>query len=114
MPRRLASLRGVPPEEAAGLRNALAAAGVDFYEIPPTAFGISAGSIWIRHESDFERARNVFDIFQETFTASARANHRTESLAAYIRRYPFRVAGYTAAAIGVVFVMFWPVIQLWG
>lgn len=114
MAKRLLSLRAVTPEEAEGLREALAAAGVEFYEIPPTAFGISAGSIWIRRDDEFDRARKVFETFQEAFTAEARENNAPESLWSYARRNPGRVAGYTAAALAVLLVMFWPVLHLWG
>ena len=114
MAKRLLSLRGVTPEEAEGLREALDAAGVEFYEIPPTAFGISAGSIWIRRPEGFERAKKVFDAFQEAFVISARENQAHVSLWSYFRRNPGRVAGYTAAALGVLLLMFWPVIHLWG
>mgnify|MGYP005848775727 CR=1 FL=1 len=114
MAKRLLSLRGVTPEESEGLREALATAGVEFYEIPPTAFGISAGSIWIRREEEFDRAKQVFDAFQEAFAASARENHAPESLWSYARRNPGQVAGYTVAALGVLLLMFWPVLHLWG
>ncbi|HKL52334.1 MAG TPA: DUF6164 family protein [Wenzhouxiangellaceae bacterium] len=113
MTKRLLSLRGVTPEETEGLREALEAAGVEFYEIPPTAFGISAGSIWIRREDEFERAKKVFDAFQDAYVVSAREEYTPESLWSYARRNPARVAAYTAAALGVLLVMFWPVLQLW-
>lgn len=114
MAKRILNLRGVTVEEAEGLREALEAAGVAFYETPPSAFGISAGSIWIRHDEEFDRAKEVFDAFQDVFAAEARENHVPESLATYVRRNPGRVAGYTAAALAVLFVMFWPVLHLWG
>lgn len=114
MAKRLLSLRGVTQEEAEGLRESLEAAGVDFYEIPPTAFGISAGSIWIRHEEEFERAKKVFDAFQDMLVVSARENYAPESLLSHVRRHPRRVAGYTAAALGVLLLLFWPVLHLWG
>lgn len=114
MARRLLDLRGVPPEEADGLRDALEHAGIEYYELPPTAFGISAGSIWIRRTEEFERAKKVFDAFQEAFVADARKDHAPESLWSYVKRNPGRVAGYTAAALGVLLVMFWPVLHLWG
>lgn len=113
MGKRLLSLRGVEPEEAEGLREALAAADLEFYEIPPTAFGISAGSIWIRRDEDLERAKQVFDEFEQVFAKSARQNHTPESLWSYTRRNPRRVVGYMAAALGVLLVMFWPVLHLW-
>lgn len=114
MSRRLLNLRDVSPDEAEGLREALEAAGVDFYEIPPTAFGISAGSIWIRHDHDYPEAKAVFDAFQQEFAQGVRDNHPPESMWSYVRRNPGRVVGYTAAALGVLLVMFWPVLHLWG
>ncbi|MEX0914718.1 MAG: DUF6164 family protein, partial [Wenzhouxiangellaceae bacterium] len=113
MSRRLLSLRGVPAEEAQGLREALDAAEVAYYELPPTAFGISAGSIWVRHNHDFKRARIVFDAFQERHAQQARADHVPVSFIVYLRRNPGRVAGYAAAAVLVLLLMFWPVLQLW-
>lgn len=114
MAKRLLSLRGVTQEEADGLREALDAASVDFYEVPPTAFGISAGSVWIRRDDDFERAKRVFDAFQEALVVTAREQNTAESLWSYARRNPGRVVAYTAAALGVLLVMFWPVFHLWG
>lgn len=113
MSRRLLSLRGVPAEEAQGLREALDAAELEYYELPPTAFGISAGSIWVRHNHDFKRARSVFDAFQERFSSQARERHVPVSFIIYLRRHPGRVAGYAAAALLVLLLMFWPVFQLW-
>lgn len=113
MSRRLLNLRGVSPEEADGLRAALDAAGLEYYELPPTAFGISAGSIWIRHDHDLARARAVFDAYQEDFARSAREDHVPETFMDFLRRNPRRVAGYTAAAVMVLLLMFWPVFQLW-
>lgn len=114
MARRILNLRGVTIEEAEGLRQALEAAGVEFYETPPSAFGISVGGIWIRRDEEFDRAKQVFDAFQDAFAAEARENNAPESLADYARRHPGRVAGYTAAALAVLLVMFWPVLHLWG
>ena len=112
MARRLLNLRGVSPEEAEGLRAALDRTGIEYYELPPTAFGISAGSIWVRHDRDFRHAREVFDRFQAEFARCARENHVPESFLAYLRRNPRRVVGYTAAAVIILLLMFWPVFQL--
>lgn len=113
MSRRLLNLRDVSPEEADGLRAALDAAGLEYYELPPTAFGISAGSIWIRHDHDFVRARAVFDAFQQEFSRGAREEHVPESFMTFLRRNPRRVALFIAAAGLVLLLMFWPVFQLW-
>jgi len=110
---RLLNLRGVSPEEADGLREALDRAGIEYYELPPTAFGISAGSIWVRHDADCRRAWEVFDDFQTGFVRRAREQRMPESFPDYLRGNPGRVAGYTAAAAMVVVLLFWPVLELW-
>lgn len=114
MARRLLDLRDVSPDEASGLRTALALAEIDYYELPPSAFGISAGSIWVRHDHDFERAAAVFDDFQEDFARRAREAGVPETLRRRIVRDPGRVIGYTAAATMILLLMFWPVLELWG
>ena len=113
MARRLLNLRDVSADEAEGLRDALAHAGVEYYELPPTAFGISAGSIWVRHDHDFEQAAAVFDNFQQDFARRARETDAPESFGTQLMRNPGRVIGYTAAAVMVLLLMFWPVFQLW-
>lgn len=113
MARRLLDLRGVPPEEAEGLRDALDRAEIEYYELPPTAFGISAGSIWVRHDNDFQRASGIFDNFQHDFTRSARENRVPDSFSARLRRNPGNVVGYIAAAVLILLLMLWPIFQLW-
>lgn len=113
MSRRLLSFRGVTQEEIDGLREALEDAGIEFYEIPATAFGISAGSIWIRDNEDFPRAQEAFAAFQDSFAARARENEAPESLLSYIRRHPGQATGYTLIAIAILLVMLWPAFQLW-
>lgn len=113
MARRLLDLRGVPEEEAAALREALERANVDYYELPPSAFGISAGSIWIRHDGDFGHARAVFDRFQADWAEHARRAPRPDPLRAQLRRHPWRIIGFTAAALFVLLLMMWPIAELW-
>jgi hypothetical protein len=113
MARRLLDLRGVPEEEAAELRAALNRENVDYYELPPSAFGISAGSIWIRHDRDFEHARGVFDRFQADWAENARRGPRVEPLRVQLRRRPWRILGFIAAALFVLLLMMWPIAELW-
>lgn len=113
MARRLLDLRGVPDDEAAALRQALQRAEVDYYELPPSAFGISAGSIWIRRDADYEAARAVFDRFQADWAEQAKRAPRVDPLRVQLRRHPLRIAGYVAAALFVLLVMLWPIAELW-
>lgn len=112
MARRLVNLRGVPDEEHAALRAVLDDSGIEYYELPASAFGISAGSIWVRHDHDFDAARAVFERFQADWRARARAAPPVEPLRVQLRRHPWRFIGYVAAALLILLLMFWPVAQL--
>jgi hypothetical protein len=113
MARRLLDLRGVPDDEAAALREALRQADIDYYELPPSAFGISAGSIWVRRNADFDSARAVFDRFQADWAERARRAPPIDPLGVQLRRHPLRIAGYVVAALFVLLFMLWPIAELW-
>jgi hypothetical protein len=113
MARRLLDLRGVPDDEHAALRRVLDDAGVDYYELPPSAFGISAGSLWIRDDSEFDKARTVFERFQADWADRARREAPVEPLGLQIRRRPLRIVGYALAALFIVLLMAWPIVELW-
>ncbi|MBY6205851.1 DUF6164 family protein [Halomonas denitrificans] len=110
MARRLMNLRHVPAEEADGVRTMLDQLGVDWYELPPTAFGLSAGSIWIRDNEEYPRARDAFDRFQDEYTARARAD------AGNARRPidPMRLLAAVIVAVVVLGFFFWPIVELMG
>lgn len=113
MARRLLDLRHVPLEEAAALRAELAEHDIDYYELPPSAFGISAGSIWVRRDEDWPRAREVFDRFQDDYRDAARRAPPVPPLREQLRRHPGRIIGYALAAVLILLLMGWPVLQLW-
>jgi hypothetical protein len=73
MSRSLLNLRHVPDDEADEIRALLGEAGVAFYETRPSAFGISAGAIWVSDEADVERARTLLARYQEERRTRARA-----------------------------------------
>jgi len=113
MAKRLLNLRDVPAEEVEALRAALKEGGLAYYETPPSAFGISAGAIWIRDDVDWPEARALFDRFQQEYTAAARRAPRVESFRSQFKRHPARILGFTAAALVILLLMFWPVAELW-
>ena len=57
-------LRNVPDDEAEEVRALLGTHGIDFYETPASAFGISAGAIWLRDEAQLQVARQLIDDYQ--------------------------------------------------
>jgi hypothetical protein len=113
MARRLLNLRDVPDEEVEALREALEASGVTYYETPPSAFGISAGAIWVRDEADWPEARTLFDRFQREYAEAAREAPPVEPFRSQFKRHPGRIIGFTVAALMILLLMFWPVAELW-
>lgn len=113
MAKRLLNLRDVPAEEVEALREALADGGIAYYETPPSAFGISAGAIWIRDDADWAQARALFDRFQQQYASAARNAPRVEPFWRQFKRHPARIIGLAAAALMILVLMFWPVAELW-
>lgn len=113
MARQLLNLRDVPHEEADALRAALNDAGLAYYETPASAFGISAGGIWIRDEADWAEARALYDRFQADYARAARDSAVVEPLWTSLRRHPGRFLGRLALVIGILLLMLWPVLELW-
>jgi len=108
----LLNLRSVPEEESLALKQALDEHRVDWYEVPPGIFLVSAGSIWIRHNDDYPRAKEVFDRFQDEYAAQARAEDPGTGWLEYFRSQPARVIGYSFAALVVLLLFSWPVLHL--
>jgi len=114
MSRMLLNYRGVPDAEIDGVRAALDDAGIEYYELPPSAFLISAGSLWIRHREDFARASEVHAEFQRDYTRRARRAPPPPGMVEQLRREPLRILGVLVAAIAVLLLFAWPVLHLVG
>ena len=108
MAKRLMNLRDVPDEEAEGVRSMLDELGVDWYEVPPTSFGLSAGSLWIRDDGEFERAQAAYDAFQVRYTERSRgAKTRARQ-----ELHPVKLVAALLFSAAILGFFFWPVIQL--
>ncbi|NKI34983.1 hypothetical protein HFP89_07380 [Wenzhouxiangella sp. XN79A] len=107
MARRIMNLRNVPADEADAVRALLAELDVAWYETPPTAFGLSAGGIWIRNDADYARVREAYDRFQAEWTERARRSTEPRPPLATLQ-----LLGALLAAGAILAVMAWPIIQL--
>ena len=97
----LINLRHVSDDEADEVLDLLEEHGIDFYETPATRWGISAGGIWLRDETDHERVRRLLDEYQARRLEAAReaeAERRRkgtqDTFAQMVRRNPARVVLY--------------------
>lgn len=119
MARLLLNLRNVPEDEARDVRDLLEQHALEYYETPPSRWGISMGGIWLRMDDDYPRARQLLDSYQAERAASARAAYaekkragQVETFAGVLRRRPGEVVAYTALAGAIIFLMLWPIWML--
>ncbi|HIG64253.1 MAG: hypothetical protein HOE45_12065 [Gammaproteobacteria bacterium] len=61
----LFSLRQVPDDEAADIRELLEENYIDFYETNAGNWGISMPAIWLRNEQQHDEARHLIDEYQK-------------------------------------------------
>ena len=78
MPVMLFKLRGVQEDEAEELRQALGNDGIEFYETPADRWGVSMPAIWLKDESQLQKAQAVVEQCQQQ--RSARFRQEYESL----------------------------------
>lgn len=60
----LLNLRDVPDDEALEVRLLLEQDSIAFYETEPNRWGISAGAIWVKEDSDVARAEELMASYQ--------------------------------------------------
>lgn len=84
MPYQLMNLRNVPDDEADEVRELLEAQAVDYYETPPSRWGISMGGLWVRDAQEAERARALLARYQQDRFERQRAEYEKASRAGNI------------------------------
>jgi hypothetical protein len=109
MAKLLLNLRHVPDDEADEVRALLATHAIEYYETKPNRWGISAGGIWLRHERDVERARQLLADYQQDRATKARAaweaarqSGEAETIRSVIRDKPLQVAAMLAVILLVL------------
>jgi hypothetical protein len=110
----------VPDDEADDVRRFLDSGGIGYYEIRPSLWGISGGSIWIRNDGDIVEAKRLMGEYQRERETRARAERaeaaRTgtaETFFDVLRTHPLRVA-LTVIAIALLLALTaLPVLLLW-
>ncbi|MEM1080237.1 MAG: DUF6164 family protein [Pseudomonadota bacterium] len=119
MAKLLLNLRHVPQDESDAVLAMLEQHSIEHYQLPPSAFMISAGSIWIQHDQEYDRAKRLFDSFQAERATQARSewqhqqDHGTQpSWFDELRQRPGQWIGYVLIAVLILLFMLTPVIQL--
>jgi hypothetical protein len=108
-------LRYVPDEEANAVRELLEENHLEFYETSAGNWGISTPAIWLKHDEDFERAKELLDEFQQEWTAQQRERHQQEVLDGQQRTFwnvfsenPLKVIFYLAIVLLILYVTLKP------
>ena len=109
MSRLIFDLRGVPDDEADEVRALLDAERVDYYETRPAPLGLFAGGLWLRENTEYDRAKALLAGYQLQRRAAALARQAEaerdgtrETFWASLARHPVRVI---AVLLGIVFIV---------
>jgi hypothetical protein len=119
MPKLLLNLRHVPDDECEEVLALMDEHRIEVYQTPPGPFGITAGGIWLRQESDFARARKLLDEYQTERARSARAEWeqarregRAETLWQAIRRRPGKTLFFLGLGLFILMIFFAPMLEI--
>ncbi|HEU4813460.1 MAG TPA: DUF6164 family protein [Xanthomonadaceae bacterium] len=117
MSKLLLNLRHVPDDEADDVRAMLDEARIAFYETKPSAWGISAGGIFVTEDADAPEAKRLMAIYQGERRTRARAEHAAaqrdgtaETFWTVLRDEPGRVA---LVALAIVFLLALVALPVW-
>ena len=98
MAKLLLNLRHVPDDEADDVRSMLETARIEFYETPPSIWGISAGGIFVKDNADVPEAKRRMAEYQAQRGARVRAEREAavrdgtaETFWTVLRAEPLRV-----------------------
>jgi hypothetical protein len=107
----LFSLRGVPEDEADEVRELLAEQNIDFYETSAGNWGMSMPALWLRDETELEKARHVLNAYEqqrfltsrENYLHAKKAGQQKTFLKAFIEK-PLLFCAYILTMLLVVYV----------
>lgn len=109
MAKLLLNMRHVPDDEADDVCAFLDANRIEYYQTPPSVFGISAGGIWLRNDGDLPQAKRLMADYQRgrqsrarAEVAQAKADGTVETFADVFRREPMQVV---ARLLAIVFLL---------
>lgn len=121
MSKLLLNLRHVPDDEADDVRAMLDAHRIDFYETPPSMWGLSAGGIFVKEDADIAQAKRLMADYQQQRRTrvraefdAARRDGTAETFWTVLRAEPARVALTVLAILCLLGLVALPVILLRG
>lgn len=118
MPHHLMNLRHVPDDEADEIRALFEAHGVQYYETPPSRWGISMGGFWVHDDAEAERARALLDDYQDQRRTRQRQDFQDRQARGetgfwfLFRQRPVRVVVALLAAVVILGLSLLPFLNL--
>lgn len=121
MSKLLFNLRHVPDDEADEVRAMLDEYHIAYYESPPTFMGLFAGSLYVKEDAAFDRAKGLLAKYQSQRQAKARLEHEAalrngtaETFQSQLRAEPARVVLTLIAIVLLIGLMAVPALLLRG
>jgi len=115
----LFKLRNVPDDEANDIRALLERHNIDIYETSAGNWGISMPAIWVQHDEELAKAKELVADYQQERAHSARQAYnedrrqgRTPSLWQSLAKRPLASLGIIVFCLFVLYVMISPFIRL--
>lgn len=94
-------LRNVPDDEASDVRDLLTKHSIAFYETSAGNWGVSLPAIWLQHDDDYPRARQLLDEYQHERGIHMRQQYlqdkaagRADTMLSMLAREPLKVLSY--------------------
>ena len=114
-------LRNVPDEEASAIRSLLDEARIEWFETTAGNWGIAMPGLWVQHDEDAIRARELIDQYQLTLSVSQRQLYeeqrkagQTTTLRQRILEHPLRSLGIVLFCLFILYVSIHPFLQMIG
>lgn len=104
-------LRNVPEDEANDVRDLLAEHDIAFYETTAGNWGISLPAIWLHHDEDYPRARQLLDEYQHERSIRVREQYladkaagRADTTLRILAREPLKVIAYLGLVLIILYI----------
>ena len=114
-------LRHVPEEEAEAVRNLLTEQQIEWYETTAGNWGIAMPGIWVTHNEQATRARQLIEVYQRELSSTQRELYRQKEqlgenpgLIDHLRKHPVRTLGVFIFCLFILYVSINPFLQMIG
>ena len=113
MAKLLFKLRNVPDDEVEEIHTLLSEHQIDFYETSSGNWGISMPALWVSDDVQYQRARELLDVYQADRSARVRAEYaqlkqagQHPTIFTRFREKPFTIVAYLFVVYALLYLPF--------